>query len=46
MGCEVKYRVSDVERLTTSVTAPEHGLRSFGKVVLLNVLSKKTVRSV
>ncbi|XP_064088146.1 stomatin-like protein 1 isoform X2 [Macrobrachium nipponense] len=44
MGCEVKYRVSDVQRLTTSVTSPEHGLRSFGKTVLLNVLTKHTVR--
>ncbi|KAK7070547.1 lipid transport [Halocaridina rubra] len=44
MGCEVKYRVSDVQRLTTSVTTPEHGLRSFGKTVLLNVLTKHTVR--
>lgn len=44
MGCEVKYRISDVQRLTTSVTSPEHGLRSFGKTVLLNVLTKNTVR--
>nr|XP_027236106.1 stomatin-like protein 1 [Penaeus vannamei] len=44
MGCEVKYRISDVQRLTTSVTSPEHGLRSFGKTVMLNVLTKHTVR--
>ncbi|KAG7159687.1 Stomatin-like protein 1-like [Homarus americanus] len=44
MGCEVKYRISDVQRLTTSVTSPEHGLRSFGKTVMLNVLTKNTVR--
>ncbi|KAK4309474.1 hypothetical protein Pmani_018904 [Petrolisthes manimaculis] len=44
MGCEVKYRISDVQRLTTSVTSPEHGLRSFGKTVMLNVLTKNTVK--
>ncbi|XP_053649941.1 stomatin-like protein 1 isoform X1 [Cherax quadricarinatus] len=44
MGCEVKYRISDVQRLTISVTSPEHGLRSFGKTVMLNVLTKNTVR--
>ena len=44
LGCEVKYRVSDVTQLTTSVTTPEHGLRNFGKTVLLNVLTKHTVK--
>ncbi|KAL7643261.1 UNVERIFIED_CONTAM: hypothetical protein RMT77_006552 [Armadillidium vulgare] len=44
MGCEVKYRVSDVQQLTTSVITPQHGLRSFGKTVMLNVLTKHTVR--
>ncbi|XP_076032812.1 stomatin-like protein 1 isoform X4 [Oratosquilla oratoria] len=44
MGCEVKYRVSDIQQLTTSVSSPQQGLRSFGKTVLLNVLTKHTVR--
>ncbi|KAF2353245.1 SCP2 sterol-binding domain [Trinorchestia longiramus] len=44
LGCDVKYRVSDVKRLTTTVTTPEHGLRNFGKTVLLNVVTKHTVK--
>lgn len=44
MGCEVKYRISDVQQLTTSVNSPQHGLRSFGKTVLLNILTKNTVK--
>ncbi|CAL4063201.1 unnamed protein product, partial [Meganyctiphanes norvegica] len=44
MGCEVKYRVTDPQRLTMSVTDLMSGLRSYGKTVLLNVLMKHSIK--
>lgn len=44
MGCEVKFRVTDPQRLTMSVTDLMGGMRSYGKTVLLNTLMKHTIK--